>query len=102
MTSRTFFQAIVLGGALTASACGAGRPRTETVTAQRLKDSAPEKRAALRGATPGLDLEAEDARWGIEAAKERKRASDPRTNNPPPAPPISGATAIDVKTLPQP
>jgi hypothetical protein len=102
MTSNRFFQAIVLGGALTTSACGAGRPRTETMTAQRLKDSVPEKRAMLRGATPGLDLEAEDDRWGIEAAKERKRASDPRTTNPPPALPVPGAATIDLKTLPNP
>jgi len=101
MTSTSFLQVIVLGGALASSACGASRPRTETTTAQRLKDSAPEKRAALRGATPGLDLEAEDGRWGIEAAKDRKHPRDPRAT-PPPAPPVSGAAAIDVKTTTNP
>jgi len=39
----------------------------------RLKDSAPERAAATRGAATNLQLEQEDQRWGIEAARERKR-----------------------------
>jgi hypothetical protein len=101
MSSRTLLQAITMGTALAASAC-AGRPRTETVTAQRLKDSAPEKRAALRAATPGLDLEAEDERWGIEAAKERKRTRDPQATAIQPTPPVTSTPALDLKGPPNP
>lgn len=42
----------------------------------RIKDSVFEKAAALRSASGGLQLEQEDERWGIEAAKERKRRSE--------------------------
>lgn len=65
---------LVLGIALLFPACAGTRPAPETASAPRLKDSAPEKVAAQQAATP--ELEAEDARWGITAAKERKRVSD--------------------------
>ncbi|HVU52359.1 MAG TPA: hypothetical protein VHL80_16810 [Polyangia bacterium] len=97
MTSNTFVRAFILGASL-ASACAASRPRTETVAARRLDDTAPDRSAALRAATPGLELEAEDARWGIEAAKERRRARDPRAGNPQPPLPAAGASTVDVKT----
>ena len=57
--------------ALGLGACAGTSQRTEAVNAQRLKDSTPERSASLRSATPGL--EAEDQRWGIEAAKQRRR-----------------------------
>jgi hypothetical protein len=46
----------------------------------RIKDSAPERAAALRAANPGLQLEGDEQRWGIEAARERKRATDERAD----------------------
>jgi hypothetical protein len=43
----------------------------------RIKDSAPENAAALRAADPNhLQLGAEDERFGIDAARERRRATD--------------------------
>jgi hypothetical protein len=57
----------------------------------RVKDSAPEKIAAQREATPGLRLQENADRWGIEAAQERRRdpqqkkatAASPRARRPP-------------------
>ena len=46
----------------------------------RIKDSAPERAAALRAANPGLQLEGDEQRWGIEGARERKRATDERAD----------------------
>jgi hypothetical protein len=103
MTSRSFVRALVLGASL-ASACAASRPRTETVATRRPDDTTPDRSAALRAATPGLQLEAEDERWGIEAAKERSR-HEPRQKAPPPPLPATGATTLqvkDVKTPPNP
>jgi hypothetical protein len=100
MRSTPFFRAAVLGTALTLSACAASRPRGETVASRRLQDSAPEKSAALRAATPGLELEAEDQRWGIEAAKELKRDRPPKTLAP--LGPEAGAKSVDVKLPTQP
>jgi hypothetical protein len=45
----------------------------------RIKDSAPERAASLRTADPNLQLEAEDQRWGIDQARERKRRTDENT-----------------------
>jgi len=96
MTSNQFFRALVLGASL-ASACAASRPRTETVATRR-RDETPDKSAALRAATPGLELEAEGERWGIEAAKERKPARDPRASKPLAPLPVAGTATVDVKT----
>lgn len=53
-------------------------------TPARVKDSAPEKIAAQRAAAaPSMNLEGDDTRWGIEAARERKQATPPET--PPPS-----------------
>jgi hypothetical protein len=73
---RRVVQALLLAGAfsLTASCATAPKPRDP---AARAKDSAPEKIAAQRAAGPrGFQTEAEDERWGIEAARERKRRTD--------------------------
>jgi hypothetical protein len=64
----------LLAAGLLLSACLGPRRAPENVAAARLKDSAPEKIAAQRAATPGL--EAEDERWGIDAAAARKRERD--------------------------
>jgi hypothetical protein len=42
----------------------------------RIKDSAPEKIAAQRAGDRNLDAEAEERRWGFEAARERRRLAD--------------------------
>jgi len=52
------------------------KPRAEVPPPTRIRDSVAEKSAAQRSASGGLQLEDEDQRWGIEAAKERKRRSD--------------------------
>ncbi|HMF42835.1 MAG TPA: hypothetical protein VKQ32_19320 [Polyangia bacterium] len=66
----------VLVGAflMTASCASAPKP---AATTPRDKNSAPEKVAAQRaGAAHELQLEQDDERWGIEAARERKRLQD--------------------------
>jgi hypothetical protein len=98
MIANDILRTTVLAAALLLPACTASRPHTETVASQRLKDSAPERSAALRAATPGLELEAEDQRWGIEAARARKSERNPRPHADPAPPPAAGAAAIDVKT----
>jgi hypothetical protein len=74
MTSAQWTRTALLGTGLLLSACAGSRRPPENASAARIKDSAPEKLAAQRAATPGL--EDEDARWGIGAAQERKRQRD--------------------------
>jgi len=69
--------ASLLAAGLLAAAC-AGPPRPRAETPARIKDSAPEKVAAQRAATPGLGLERDDERWGFDAARERRRLADER------------------------
>jgi len=53
--------------------CGcAARPAPEASTPPRVKDSIPERAAALRGGDGRLKLDDEDQRFGIEAARARK------------------------------
>jgi hypothetical protein len=78
-------RAALLGTGLLCAACGAG-PRSETESPSRINDSPPEKIAAQRAASRDLQLEREDQRWGIDAARERrkdKKQAAPQT--PPPA-----------------
>jgi hypothetical protein len=77
---------LVAGGGCARSA----PPPAETPA--RVKDSAPEKIAAQRAAIPGLNLEQEDQRWGVEAARERKRAAPPETPSSPPPAATTGGT----------
>jgi hypothetical protein len=66
---------LVVGAFLLAASC-AGAPKTAH-SPSRMKDSAPEKVAAQRAAAPhSVQLEQDDERWGIEAARERKRQQD--------------------------
>jgi hypothetical protein len=90
LTRRTFALSVAL---LLASCAGQRRP-TETAGTARMQDSAPEKAAAHRAATPGLALEEEDQRWGLTAARERKRARDEQRANAAKAGP--GTTRVDV------
>jgi hypothetical protein len=69
--------ASLLAAGLMAAAC-AGPPRPGAQTPARIKDSAPEKIASQRAATPGLGVERDDERWGFEAARERRRLADER------------------------
>ena len=79
MRNATFVLFAFLVGA---SACAAPRPRTDAPP--RIKDSPPEKAAAQRAALSNLKLEAEDERWGVEAARERKqRRAEPGTTSQP-------------------
>lgn len=70
-----------MGIAVTVLLLGAGCARTAPRPAEtpaRVKDSAPDKIAAQRAAA-GLNLEQEDQRWGVDAARERKQAVPPET-----------------------
>ena len=84
MMTDTFLRKTVLATALLFAACGTAGPRSETVAARRVPDAA-----------PGLDLEAEDQRWGFEAARERRR-DRPKKAGPPPAA-ATATGSIDVK-----
>jgi hypothetical protein len=69
--------AALLSIGLSGLACATGsRPPVESPP--RVKDSAPERSAALRAASGSLRLEEEADRWGIEAARERQTSSDPK------------------------
>jgi hypothetical protein len=95
MTLSTWRRILVLGAPLLLGACGPPRRPPETAATARIKDSAPEKAAAQRAASPGLALEADEQRWGIGAAQERKRVRDEqaaRTS----ARPGAGTTTIDL------
>lgn len=74
-TNRLSGWRLLTGGLLLATAC-ATSPKTVAST-PRAKDSAPEKIAAQRAAAPhSVQLEADDERWGFEAARERRRQQD--------------------------
>jgi hypothetical protein len=75
----------------------AGAPKRAESPPARLKNSAPEKAAAQKSAAPGsLQLEAEDERWGVEAAKERKRAEEERRAAAKPATGGAGGKGMQV------
>src|SRR3954464_6817582 len=86
------------------TACATG-PHAQPQAAARMRDSAPEKIAAQRSATPNLGLEADDQRWGVEAARERRRQADERTAAArqrigAPPPPVAAPGPVDVRTAP--
>jgi hypothetical protein len=84
------------------------RPRPATAAAVRMQDSAPEKIAAQRAASGNLQLEQEDARWGFDAARARRKPREPATKasviaplpapatpaQPPPAPETAGSVTV--------
>jgi hypothetical protein len=75
MASTRWFLVPWLSTALLLASCATG-PKPPAPT-PRSADSAPEKQAAMRAAAPhSLELEQNDERWQIEAAKERKRQQD--------------------------
>jgi len=78
MTRRTRSVPFAIAALLLVGGGGCARsapPPSETPA--RVKDSAPEKIAAQRAAIPGLNLEQDDQRWGVEATRDRKRAAPP-------------------------
>lgn len=100
-TARLLFLALAL-----APSC-ATRPRApgegSAAPPPRIKDSAPEKRAALRNSDRNIGAEAEEQRWGIEAAQQREaqQAEKKRqgaTPTPPPAPPTG---PFDIRAAPK-
>jgi len=97
MTTPPWF---ALAALLTAACASAPRSRESTAASARIPDSAPEKVAAQRAAS-GLQLEQDDARWGIEAARERKANAEPKKNPPATATP-AGAEPQPDATLPPP
>ena len=101
MRSRWARTAVLAAGVLLA-ACPGGRRTPETSGSARLKDSAPEKIAATRAATPGLKLEDEDARWGITAAQERRRARDEDRRKAASMTDIRATPTVEVAPLPAP
>lgn len=80
-------------GAFTGGCASSPKPRAEA-SPPRTKDSAPDKVAAQRSANPQLGLEAEDERWGISAAQERK--ADQKANQAPAGTTASGTGRVDV------
>jgi hypothetical protein len=80
-------------GSLAGGCASSPKPRAEA-SPTRVKDSAPDKVAAQRTANPQLGLEAEDERWGISAAQERK--ADQKTSRPPAGTTPSGTGQVDV------
>ena len=86
---KTFLVTLLAIGCATAP-----RPRTESA---RIKDSPPERAAALRSADRSLGLETEEQRWGIAAARERRELAEQR-KTPPAPPPASGP--VDLRRGP--
>ena len=67
----------VLAGALAIGALSCATAPKRAESPPRMKDSAPEKVAAQRAAAAHeLQLEQDDERWGIDAARERKQQQD--------------------------
>ena len=76
----------------------AGSPRPHPETSARVKDSAPEKIAAQQAAARGLDLERDDERWGVEAARERRRIEDQKGQKAAAAAPTNSPTYIQQQS----
>jgi hypothetical protein len=62
---------LLAAGAAEMPACA--RPKPDPAAPPRIKDSVPERAAALRGADGRLKLDVEEERWGVESDKERRR-----------------------------
>jgi hypothetical protein len=87
----------LFGIGLIALSC-AGSPKRPEASSPRTKDAASEKIAAQRAAAPsGLRLEQDDERWGIDAARERKREQDNKRAE---KTRTAGTRAADVTPLP--
>jgi hypothetical protein len=71
---RTKLASVTVRGvvALTLLTAACARTKPQSTNPPRIQDSPPEQAAALNAASH-LELEPEEQRWQIEAAKERKR-----------------------------
>ena len=57
--------------------CASARPAgPEPMSRPRIKDSAPERIASQRAADRNVGAEADERRWGFDAARERRRKAD--------------------------
>ena len=92
---RILLPALALGAFALPAAC-ASSPARPSQGSARIKDTVPERVAAQRAAQKDLNLEGEDERWGIEAARERKeraRTDSGASSSAPAAPGSSGPGA---------
>src|SRR5258708_39677216 len=94
---------LLAAGAAEVPACA--RPKPEPAAPPRIKDSVPERAAALRGADGRLKLDVEEERWGVEADRERRRKAAEAAQGPGrtvvipmPPPNDSGAFTVDAGT----
>jgi len=97
--SHPFSLRILLGALALAAAC-ASAPASQPQRPARIKDTVPERAAAQRAAQKDLNLEGEDQRWGIEAARERKeraRTDSGMAPSAPAAPSSPGSGPADLK-----
>lgn len=84
---RMFLGALALAAACTTT------PSPQAQRPARIKDTVPERVAAQRDAQKDLNLEGEDERWGIEAARERKNRAGRTDNGAAPADPAGPGPA---------
>jgi|SRR5580765_655847 len=89
---------LVLTGLLALS-CATAPKRAESPP-PRVKDSAPEKIAAQRPATPELRLQEDADRWQIEAAQEWHREAEQKKASPARAPAARRPPELNVKGSP--
>jgi len=90
---RTFV-GLSLVGLLICGACATAPRAGAEAPPERIKDSRPERVAATRaGAPASLELEQNDERWGIEAARERREAQKDSKARAAPAPARAPTTA---------
>lgn len=89
-----FAGAVLLCSSLLGSCATA--PRRGETASPRASDAPSEKIAAQRAAAPkSLELEQNDERWQIDAARERKRQQDAKA-----AQQAASAKSVDVTTPP--
>jgi hypothetical protein len=97
MTTSSCLRFLAIG--FIALSC-AGSPKRPEAVSPRMKDSAPEKIASQRAASPqSLQLEPETDRWGFEAARERRR-DDKAKKAKPQTQPAAGDNTVDVSNTP--
>ena len=95
----------MLLAALSFAAACASAPPPQSQRPARIKHTVPERAAAQRAAQKDLNLEGEDERWGIEAARERKaraRTDNGAGSSAPAAPSPSGPTDLRQTATPPP
>ena len=86
---------LLLAGVVPVAAC-ARTPGRAPESAPRIADSAPEKIAAQRAAMPGLRLEEDAQRWGVEEDRARRdAAASKKKASPAVAPAATGP--VDLK-----